>query len=167
MNMLAMRPQTSADSCVISCGPGRIPCRISAASRIAVEAEPGMPSDSIGMAAPCEAELFAASAAATPSMAPLPNSLGRGAELALRQVGEKGGDRRARARHDPDEEPDEAAPDDRERHFFQSALVSHMSRSRVRIGLTDSIRSSEASTSAMPKTPMTTGMKSIPFMRMG
>ena len=76
MNMLAISPQTSGASCVISIGPGRMPCRISAASSTALEADPGIPSDSIGISPPCAAELFAASAAATPSMAPCPNFSG-------------------------------------------------------------------------------------------
>ncbi len=42
------------------------------ASSTAVVGEPGMPSVIIGSIAPVEAELLAASGAATPSMAPLP-----------------------------------------------------------------------------------------------
>ena len=45
-------------------------------SRIAVVGEPGMPSVSIGSIAPVDAELLAASGAATPPGWPRPNSSG-------------------------------------------------------------------------------------------
>ncbi len=58
-------------------GPGLKPHSTSAASRMAVVPEPGMPSVSIGTSAPPVSELFAPSGAATPSGTPVPNASGR------------------------------------------------------------------------------------------
>jgi hypothetical protein len=57
-------------------GPGLNPHSTSAASRIAVVPLPGMPRVSSGTSAPPVSALLAPSGAATPSMAPWPNSSG-------------------------------------------------------------------------------------------
>src|SRR4051812_6065758 len=72
-----MTGQTISGFVSNSLGPGWIPNRSSAASMTDVLALPGSPSDSSGTIAPPTSELLAASGAATPSMAPLPNRSGR------------------------------------------------------------------------------------------
>ena len=72
----AIRPQTNSGFFSKSIGPGRKPHIIRPPSMIAVVAEPGMPSVSIGTIAAVAAALFADSGAATPSIAPLPNCSG-------------------------------------------------------------------------------------------
>ena len=57
---------------VKSRGPGCRPHTISAERSIPVTADPGMPNASKGAKAPAQAELLAASAAAMPSIAPVP-----------------------------------------------------------------------------------------------
>ena len=72
----AISPQTNCGFFSNSSGPGRRPHIIRPPSMIAVVAEPGMPSVSIGTIAPVAAALLADSGPATPSIAPLPNSSG-------------------------------------------------------------------------------------------
>ena len=72
----AIRPQTNCGFFSNSIGPGRRPHIIRPPSMIAVVAEPGMPSVSIGTMAAVAPALFADSGAATPSIAPLPNCSG-------------------------------------------------------------------------------------------
>ena len=74
--MLATKPQKSSGCCVISIGPGEMPCTMIAASMTAVIGPVGMPSASIGTNAPVAAALLADSGPATPSIAPLPNRSG-------------------------------------------------------------------------------------------
>ena len=72
----AISPQTNCGFFSNSSGPGRRPHIIRPPSMIAVVAEPGMPSVSIGTIAPVAAALLADSGPATPSIAPRPNSSG-------------------------------------------------------------------------------------------
>ena len=72
--MLATSPQNKSGCSCISKGPGLKPHSTSAASRIAVVPEPGMPRVKSGTSAPPVSELLAPSGAATPSMMPVPNS---------------------------------------------------------------------------------------------
>ena len=74
--MLATIPQKSSGWPVMTCGPGVTPCMIIAPSIRVMTAVPGMPSVSVGMNEVWAAALFAASGAATPSIAPLPKRCG-------------------------------------------------------------------------------------------
>src|SRR5438309_2991997 len=74
--MLATNPQNNCGSCVMSNGPGEMPCTMIAASITAVMGPVGMPSASMGTNAPVAAALFADSGPATPSIAPLPKRSG-------------------------------------------------------------------------------------------
>ena len=74
--MLATMPQKSSGFSAITCGPGASPCIIIAPTISAITALPGMPSVSVGMNPVCAAALFAASGAATPSIAPRPKRSG-------------------------------------------------------------------------------------------
>jgi len=76
MRMEAMTPHAISGYWEKRIGPGLTPSIISAPSMTAVVPEPGMPSVSSGTIAPAAQELFAASGAASPSMAPLPNFSG-------------------------------------------------------------------------------------------
>ena len=58
------------------CGPGWMPCIISAPIISAISALAGMPSVSSGMKLVCAPALLAASGPATPSIAPLPKREG-------------------------------------------------------------------------------------------
>ncbi len=78
MYMLATSPQKSAGCSGMKSGPGLNPHSTSAASRMAVVPEPGMPSVKSGTSAPPVSELLAPSGAATPSMTPVPNCSRRG-----------------------------------------------------------------------------------------
>src|SRR5581483_12513471 len=73
MYMLATRPQNMLGFSEIKSGPGLNPQRTSAANKMAVVPDPGMPSVSSGTSAPPVSELLAPSGAATPSMTPVPN----------------------------------------------------------------------------------------------
>jgi len=77
MYMLATRPQKSG-MLRDEKRPGLNPHSTSAASRMAVVPEPGMPSVRSGTSAPPVSELLAPSGAATPSMTPVPNCSRRG-----------------------------------------------------------------------------------------
>ena len=70
----AIRPHTSSGCSSKSSGPGRMPFMRNAPSSTAVVAPPGMPRVSVGTKLAFAAALLAASGAATPSIAPLPNS---------------------------------------------------------------------------------------------
>src|SRR3972149_10605333 len=72
----AMSPHTNSGFFSNRSGPGRSPHIMSPPSMMAVVADPGMPSVSMGTMARAEAALLADSGPATPSMAPLPNSAG-------------------------------------------------------------------------------------------
>ena len=69
-----MIPQNSAGCSVITDGPGWIPWITIAPIISAITGFDGIPSVSIGMNDVCAPALLADSGAATPSMAPLPNS---------------------------------------------------------------------------------------------
>src|SRR3712207_2002184 len=73
-----IRPQNSVGLLVMTCGPGWMLWMVMAPTINAITALGGMPRVSNGMKEVCEAELLADSGAATPSMAPLPNSSLRG-----------------------------------------------------------------------------------------
>ena len=68
-----IRPQNRAGSSVTTLGPGVMPWMIKAPIIKAITGLLGMPRVSIGMNEVCAPALFAASGAATPSIAPLPN----------------------------------------------------------------------------------------------
>ena len=68
-----IRPQNRAGSSVTTLGPGVMPWMIRAPIISAITGLEGMPRVSIGMNEVCAPALFAASGAATPSIAPLPN----------------------------------------------------------------------------------------------
>ena len=70
------KPQISSGFEVNSIGPGRSPCRVTATSRMAEVAPPGIPSVSAGIRLVGMQELFDASGAMIPSGAPLPNRSG-------------------------------------------------------------------------------------------
>ena len=70
----AIIPQNSCGLSVITCGPGAMPWIIIAPIISAITALDGMPSVSSGMKEVCAPALLADSGAATPSIAPLPNS---------------------------------------------------------------------------------------------
>ena len=74
--MLATTPQKMSGFLVSRSGPGVTPCRISAPSRSAMTTLAGSPRVRSGMKADWAAELLAASGAATPSIAPVPNRSG-------------------------------------------------------------------------------------------
>ena len=67
-------PQNSSGCSVITDGPGGMPWMIIAPIISAITGFDGMPSVSIGMNEVCAPALLADSGAATPSIAPLPNS---------------------------------------------------------------------------------------------
>ena len=67
-------PQKSCGFSVMTCGPGAMPWIIIAPIISAITALDGMPSVSSGMNEVWAPALLAASGAATPSIAPLPNS---------------------------------------------------------------------------------------------
>ena len=94
---------------------------------IAVVAEPGMPSVSIGTIAPVAAALLADSGPATPSIAPWPNSSRVLRDLLLERVREEGRDRRPGAGQDADEEAEHRAARDR---------PAAAQPSRARVGIT-------------------------------
>ena len=70
----AIMPQNSSGSSVTTFGPGVMPWMIIAPIISAITGFDGMPSVSIGMKEVCAPALLANSGAATPSIAPLPNS---------------------------------------------------------------------------------------------
>ena len=72
----------------------------------------GIPRVSRGMKAPWAAELLAASGAATPSMAPLPNSSGMLGDPFFDGIGDKRGNDGASSRKDAQEETEDRSPDD-------------------------------------------------------
>ena len=80
---------------------------------IAVVAEPGMPSVSIGTIAAVAAALLADSGPATPSIAPRPNSSGCFETFFSTRVRQEGDDRRAGAGQDADQEAEHRAARDR------------------------------------------------------
>ena len=69
-------PQKRSGFLVMTSGPGWMPWMIMAPTISAITALDGMPKVSMGMNEVCAAALLAASGAATPSTAPLPNSPG-------------------------------------------------------------------------------------------
>ena len=73
---LATRPQKMSGCCEISCGPGTMPWIISAPSKSAMTASPGMPRLMVGMKSPWTDECVAASGQTTPSIMPVPNFSG-------------------------------------------------------------------------------------------
>ncbi len=72
----AIMPQKRSGLAVMICGPGWMPWMIMAPIIRAITGLEGMPSVRRGMNDVCAAALLAASGAATPSMAPLPNRSG-------------------------------------------------------------------------------------------
>ena len=76
MNIDAIMPQATSGCFVKRSGPGWRPSISRAPSMTAVVPDPGMPRVIIGMRAPTLEALLAASGAARPSIAPLPNSSG-------------------------------------------------------------------------------------------
>ena len=72
----AIMPQKSSGFLVMTSGPGWMPWMIMAPTISAMTALDGIPRVSIGMNEVWAAALLAASGAATPSTAPLPNLLG-------------------------------------------------------------------------------------------
>ena len=72
INSPMKKPQINSGFDVNSIGPGRSPCSVTATSRIAAVAPPGMPSVSAGIRPVGMQELLEASGAITPSGAPLP-----------------------------------------------------------------------------------------------
>ena len=75
----ATTPQNRAGCLVITCGPGWMPWIIRAPIISAIRGLVGMPIVSSGMKLVCAPALFAASGAATPSIAPLPKRSGSAA----------------------------------------------------------------------------------------
>ena len=76
MYMEAITPQKRFGCSWSRSGPGRMPWIIKATKIMAIDAFPGMPNVNRGMKEEVEAALLAASGAATPSIAPLPNRSG-------------------------------------------------------------------------------------------
>ena len=74
--MLAMTPQKISGCSFIMRGPGRTPWTSSAPMSRAMMTFGGTPSVRRGMNPPVDAELFADSGPATPSMTPVPNFSG-------------------------------------------------------------------------------------------
>ena len=109
IHMLAMRPQNSSGCCVITCGPGAMPWIIMAPIISAITGVDGMPSVSSGTIAPPTEELFAASGAATPSIAPWPNRSGVLERRLLEGVGHEGRNRRPGTRQHAEDGADERA----------------------------------------------------------
>ncbi|MNN75512.1 hypothetical protein D3C81_1918210 [compost metagenome] len=70
----AIKPQNSVGCSTITAGPGWIPWMIIAPIISAITGFEGIPKVSIGMKEVCAPALLADSGAATPSIAPLPNS---------------------------------------------------------------------------------------------
>ena len=74
IHMETMIPQNSAGCSIITEGPGWMPWMIIAPTMSAITGLDGMPRVSMGMNEVWAPALLADSGAATPSMAPLPNS---------------------------------------------------------------------------------------------
>ena len=95
-----IRPQNRAGSSVTTLGPGVMPWMIRAPIISAITGLEGMPRVSIGMNEVCAPALLAASGAATPSIAPLPNCAAVRREPLLQRVGGEAGQHRPAARQD-------------------------------------------------------------------
>ena len=102
-----------------------MPCRISAPIISAITGFDGMPSVSIGMNEVCAPALFAASGAATPSIAPLPNSRRVARHLLLQRVRRERGEHRAAAGQDAEERAERGAAQDRRDHALEVLARRH------------------------------------------
>ena len=105
-------PQKRSGFLVMTSGPGWMPWMIMAPTISAITALDGMPSVSMGMNEVWAAALLAASGAATPSTAPLPNSPGFLRELLLQRIGREGAQRRSAARQHAEQRTERGAAQD-------------------------------------------------------
>jgi len=109
----AIRSQNSSGCLSMTAGPGMIPWIIMAPTMRAMTAFDGRPSVSMGMKDVCDPALLAASGAATPSMAPLPNSARLGESFYLHHISGGGRRQRAAARKDSEHGAYRRAPQHR------------------------------------------------------